>query len=93
MIGIRKENREFVAAKSGDKIACAEVLPQDVCERHQRTVSLRMPELVVDGFEVVQIQKCQGDREARSTRHGEQKGPVFMERSAIAQTCQIILST
>ena len=50
------DDRKFVTAQSCDQVGVADAAAQPACEGHEQLVADRMPERVVDGLEVIEIE-------------------------------------
>jgi hypothetical protein len=64
----REDERELVPAEPGDQAALARDLAQAVADLHQNGIAELVPEAVVDGLEVVEVQEH--DRHALGARSG-----------------------
>ena len=63
---VAQQQRELVAAESGDGVATAHTRPQSLGDDHQDLVADGVAEAVVDRLEVVEIDEEQGDSVVRA---------------------------
>jgi hypothetical protein len=57
LVGFDQHHCKFVASVSHGQVRCAALLFCDLCQTPQRLVSRQMSQLVVDSFQVVQVQE------------------------------------
>ncbi|MNW63855.1 hypothetical protein D3C74_420900 [compost metagenome] len=62
MLGMRQVDHEFLSAIASQNIGTAHRLPKRLCRAHQYFVSNYMTIVVINGFEVVDIEQHEGKR-------------------------------
>ncbi|GAC89292.1 hypothetical protein NBRC3255_2953 [Gluconobacter thailandicus NBRC 3255] len=87
LVGVMKKYGEFVAAKSADQMVRADNASDTIRQRFEHTVTHRMTKLVIDRFEMIQIDLEKGKRMLLCTAfvHG------FKESSPAQATRQIVM--
>ncbi len=85
--GIAEQDRELVAAETGEHVRAAQLLGEPRPHLHQEPVPDVVPEAVVDLFELVQVQEQEGLLPACS---GQLSLDLGVESAPTRQTGQII---
>ena len=85
------QDREFVAAETGQRVALAHDLAQPRADRLQKTIADGMAVDVVDGLEAVEVDQMQGEYLVAATRAGDGAAELFGQQRPVGQRRQRIV--
>src|SRR5258707_4081284 len=72
-----EQQQEFVAADPRQHVGFAQVQPDPLCDFHQQRIPDRMPVIVVDLLEIVDVEKCEGEPRLRFVALQKMVGAMF----------------
>ena len=85
-----EQQQEFVAADPRQHVGFAQVQPDPLCDFHQQRISDRMPVIVVDVLEIVDVEKCEGEPAVRFVVLQKIVGAIF-DHTACRQAGQFVM--
>src|SRR5262249_19668984 len=86
----RAEDRELLAADSGESLLAAEHRPRQLDDALQDEVAAEVAEAVVESLEVVDVEKDQRERPAVAARASELPLPFELELAAVRDLSEAV---
>ena len=86
--GARQQQRELLPAGAGDRVAGAAEGGEDPPDPHERVVAGAVPQLVVDGLEVVEVADDDAEHRFRAQRALDLDLDLSLQRQPVLQPCQ-----
>ena len=87
-VEVGQDYRELIAAEARDGIGLSSHLFETIRDLHQKSVSRRVPKVIVDGFEVIQVQEHERNRFSIPAGLGERFSMFGLKEGAIGETGQ-----
>jgi len=91
LFNFRQQDHEFVTALPADRVRCADAIHQTISNRAQQLIADLVPQRIVDMFEVIEIQKKQGQLLAVPSSQSDRLGQALREQDTIRQPSQKVM--
>ena len=88
---IRQQQCELVAAETGNRVALSEATLQTLRHRLQKPIADRVPVLVVDQLESIEIQKHDRQAPTAATRLRHRQVEAVVQQYAVRQVCEPVV--
>ena len=90
-LGIGHDHRELIATGSEESVGLTEGLAHLARQTGQETIALGVAVPVIDGLEIVQVDKQERERHAVTLEEPELAGELLVERAVVAHRGEAVV--